>query len=148
MDVREYRYQRSRYGAAGGLDYRLGPGSELYLRGLLSDFKNYGDRWLTAPAAGDFITPTTAADNGSVEKTVMSRRPDEQIYSVSAGGKHDLGGPLLDYTVAYSRSRQNQLDAPDIAFAGPDNVAYAIDATDPYFPRFNVTNGVDVNDAR
>ena len=123
MDVREYRYQRNRYGAAGGLDYRLGPGSELYLRGLFADFQNYGDRWLNSPSAGDFITPTTTADNGATEKQVQTRRPDEMIASLSAGGKHDLGGPVLDYNLAYSRSRQNQLNAPDITFAGPSDVA-------------------------
>ena len=148
MDVREYRYQRSRYGAAGGLDYRLGPGSELYLRGLLSDFKNYGDRWLNSPSAGDYLTPTTTADNGATEKQVQSRRPDEQIASVSAGGKHDLGGPQLDYNLSYSRARQNSLNAPDITFAGPGNIAWGIDVSDPYRPLFSVLNGVDINDPR
>ena len=148
MDVREYRYQRSRYGAAGGLDYRLGPGSELYLRGLLSDFKNYGDRWLNSPSAGDYLTPTTTADNGATEKQVQSRRPDEQIASLSAGGKHDLGGPRLDYNLSYSRSRQNSLNAPDITFAGPGNIAWGIDVSDPYRPLFSVLNGVDINDPK
>ena len=148
MDVREYRYQRNRYGAAGGLDYRLGPGSELYLRGLFADFQNYGDRWLNSPSAGDFITPTTTADNGATEKQVQTRRPDEMIASLSAGGKHDLGGPVLDYNLAYSRSRQNQLNAPDITFAGPSDVAWGIDLSDPYTPRFSVLNGVDINNPK
>ena len=148
MDVREYRYARSRYGVAGGLDYRLGPGSELHLRGLLSDFQNYGTRWLNSPSAGDFLTPTTTADNGATEKQVQIRRPDEQVASLSAGGTHDLGGPRLDYNLSYSRSRQNSLNAPDITFAGPSNIAWGIDVSDPYFPQFRVLNGVDINDPR
>nr|MDP9122739.1 carboxypeptidase regulatory-like domain-containing protein [Acidobacteriota bacterium] len=46
IDFREYRYDRSRIGGSGALDYRLGPAASLYARGLLADFKNYGDRWV------------------------------------------------------------------------------------------------------
>ncbi|MGA9390808.1 MAG: carboxypeptidase regulatory-like domain-containing protein, partial [Candidatus Sulfotelmatobacter sp.] len=46
MDVREYRYQRKRYGFAGSLDYKLkDPASGLYLHYFLSDFKDYGNKW-------------------------------------------------------------------------------------------------------
>src|SRR5216684_2183847 len=46
IDIREYRYYRSRWGLAGSGDYKLGDGSNIYVRGLYSDFHNYGDRWV------------------------------------------------------------------------------------------------------
>src|SRR5215475_14208326 len=46
IDIREYRYYRSRWGLAGSADYKLGEGSDLYARYLYSNFKNYGDRWV------------------------------------------------------------------------------------------------------
>src|SRR5213594_40880 len=46
MDVREYRYYRSRWGLAGSADYKLAEGSSIYVRGLYSGFKNFGDRWV------------------------------------------------------------------------------------------------------
>src|SRR5215469_15131762 len=46
QDIREYRYYRSRWGLAGSADYKIGQDSNIYLRGLYSDFKNYGDRWV------------------------------------------------------------------------------------------------------
>src|ERR1051325_11252797 len=46
IDEREYRYYRGRWGLAGSADYKVGDGSNLYIRGLYSDFKNYGDRWV------------------------------------------------------------------------------------------------------
>ncbi len=46
IDVREYRYYRSRWGVAGTIDYKLGEGSNVYARYLYSNFKNYGDRWV------------------------------------------------------------------------------------------------------
>jgi TonB-dependent receptor len=46
IDVREYRYYRSRWGLAGSVDYKPSDGSTIYVRGLYSDFKNNGDRWV------------------------------------------------------------------------------------------------------
>ncbi len=46
MDVREYRYYRTRWGLAGSSDYKLGNDSNVYARFLYSDFQNYGDRWV------------------------------------------------------------------------------------------------------
>src|SRR5437016_11153342 len=45
MDIREYKYYRSRWGLAGSADYKPSDGSTIYVRGLYSDFKNYGDKW-------------------------------------------------------------------------------------------------------
>src|SRR6266581_7288813 len=41
IDIREYRYYRSRWGLAGSVDYKPSDGSTIYIRGLYnSDFKN------------------------------------------------------------------------------------------------------------
>jgi hypothetical protein len=45
MDVRQYLYERKRYGFGGDANYKLGSNSTLYLRSLFSDFKGYGDRY-------------------------------------------------------------------------------------------------------
>src|SRR5437016_3761449 len=46
MDIREYRYYRSRWGLAGSADYKPSDGSTIFIRGLSSDFQTYGDRWV------------------------------------------------------------------------------------------------------
>src|SRR5437660_7376980 len=46
IDVREYRYYRSRWGLAGSADFKPSDGSTIYVRGLYSDFHNYGDVWV------------------------------------------------------------------------------------------------------
>src|SRR5262249_18209357 len=88
IDLRQYRYYRTRVGAGGGLDYRGAAGASAYVRGLFSNFHNYGDRWVYAPGAGDFLTPTTTDDNGSMDASLQNRRPNEQIFSLSGGAKH------------------------------------------------------------
>ena len=146
LDLREYRYYRTRAGAAGGLDYRGGAGSSAYVRGLFSNFHNYGDRWVYSPGAGDFLTPSITDNNGTMDASLQNRRPNEQVYSVSGGAKHALGSLLVDYDASGSRSRQNRLDQTSVNFTGPDNVAYRINDSDPFLPTFTVLNGVNVYD--
>lgn len=144
IDLREYRYYRSRVGIAGGVDYRGKAGSTAYVRGLFSSFKNYGDRWVYSPGAGDFLTPTTTADNGTMDASLQNRRPNEQVFSIAGGARQTWGSMLVAYEVSGSRSRQNRLDQTSVNFTGPDNVAYNVDATDPNLPQFTVINGVNV----
>ncbi|PYU26493.1 MAG: hypothetical protein DMG32_09870 [Acidobacteria bacterium] len=60
QDIREYRYYRSRWGLAGSADYKLGEASNIYIRGLYSNFKNYGDRWVYS------LTDNTPVFNANV----------------------------------------------------------------------------------
>ncbi len=135
LDLRDYRYERSRYGVAGGLDYRASEGTSLYLRGLLAQFKNYGDRWVTGISAGEFLTPTRTDDSGGYEATVQNRRPNEQTYSISLGGKSSLRTLLVDYDVSYSHARQDRVNQQQAGFDGP-SAAFEVDSSNGYFPRF------------
>src|SRR5215470_14551011 len=45
-DLREYWYDRTRYGFAGTMDYKLGEMSSAYLKGLFSRFKDFGQDWI------------------------------------------------------------------------------------------------------
>ncbi len=146
IDLREYRYYRSRLGFAGGLDYRLQHGTSAYVRGLFSNFKNYGDRWVYSPGAGDFLTPTTTDANGTMDFGIQNRRPNEQIYNVAGGAKHIAGAWLVDYDLSGSHARQDRLGQSTVGFTGPDNVAYRIDTSDPNVPKFIGANGVNVFD--
>lgn len=146
MDIREYRYQRSRWGFTPSLDYQLSPAATFFVRGLFSDFRNYGDRWVYTPTAGNFLTPTTTDDTGNVTGSVQNRRPHEQIYNMTAGGANALGNTLIDYRLAFSHSQQLRLNEQQADFAGPADVAFLVDGSNPYFPSFIPINGVDVQD--
>lgn len=145
IDYRLYRYQRKRFGVAGGLDYRLGANSSLYVRGLFSEFHNYGDRWITSIDVGDFLTPTRT-EGGAFSGQVNDRRPNEQTYSISAGGNHDRGSVVIDYSLSYSHARQNVIDARQADFDGP-SADFAVDGTDGFFPQFSPMGGVNPLDA-
>jgi TonB-dependent receptor len=120
MDIRQYRYFRSRWGLAGSVDYTLGQGSNIYLRGLYSDFHNYGDRWAysltdntpgiqvlapgnvgcTTDSTGTTTTTCTAAPTFNAQL----RNPDIAIGSVMLGGKHVLTSTWFSWDLSASRS--------------------------------------------
>src|SRR5882724_1428866 len=79
VDTREYQYYRTRWGFASGLDYRLGPGSTAYVKGLFSDFHDFGDTWVYTYRAGANPTQSggiTSYDNtGSMRYRHYIRRP-------------------------------------------------------------------------
>lgn len=95
MDIREYRYDRSRSGFAGSVDYKLSEMSGIYIRGLYSDFKDYGDKWVYSLNNGDAPSFSTS-----------SRRPDFGIGSVSVGGRHVFNSSWLAWDLSLARSRQ------------------------------------------
>ncbi|MBZ5660057.1 MAG: TonB-dependent receptor [Acidobacteriia bacterium] len=155
MDTREYEYYRTRYGFETGLDYRLGAGSTAYVKGLYSDFHDFGDVWVYSYNRPD--TPLTQSGGittfdyingnpGSMAYREYIRRPDQQIWSFSAGARHDLSSTLILYDVSVSRSHQYG-GFPTTRFNnGPSNVQFNIDTTDPLRPKFIVENNAPIFD--
>lgn len=115
MDVREYRYYRSRWGLAGSADYKLSEGSDLYARLLYSNFKNYGDRWvysLTDNTPGVQLLASNGCNpgpgavfcTGVPSFNTQDRRPNIGIGSLLIGGKHELTSTWFAWDVSGSRS--------------------------------------------
>jgi TonB-dependent receptor len=120
MDIREYEYFRSRWGFAGSADYRVGTDSDIYIRGLYSDFKNYGNRWaytLTDNTPGiQLLNPanvgcttnssgfTTAACATPPSFNAQLRNPDIAVGSVSIGGTHDLTTTMYLWNISVGQS--------------------------------------------
>jgi TonB-dependent receptor len=112
IDVREYRYYRSRWGIAGSADYKLGEGSDIYARLLYSNFKNYGDRWvysLTDNTPGIQVLDKNGCDStgvctGTPSFNTQDRRPNIGIGSVLIGGKHELSSSWYSWDVSGSRA--------------------------------------------
>ena len=104
MDVRQYVYYRSRWGLAGSADYKVGQASDIYIRGLYSDFKNYGDR--TDYTLND-NTPNIqllGSSGGPPSFNTQDRRPDIAIGSIAIGGTHVLSSTWYNWEAAVSRS--------------------------------------------
>ena len=144
-DLRDYRYDRSRYGFGGTVDYHLPNGSDIYLKGLFSDFRDYGDRWVYSPALGAQLSDGTYDNTGSVGFNVSIRRPEYFVSSETLGGHQTLGSFFIDYEFSVGRSGQDGGD-PAINFNGPTGVQFGLNLKDPYRPQFHVVNGVNIFD--
>jgi TonB-dependent receptor len=150
-DQRTYSYYRTRYGFSTGIDYNIKPGSSLYLKGLYSDFHDYGDTWVYTPSAGSLVSAngsTVTFDNtGSYQYRHYIRRPDQQVFSILTGARHDFGSNLITYEVAGSRSHNiGGQDFPTTNFNGNSAVTLQLDQSDPYRPKFHALDTTSLFD--
>ncbi|MDR3726393.1 MAG: TonB-dependent receptor [Terracidiphilus sp.] len=69
-DLRTYKYDRTRYGFGGGLDYTFSQKVNGYLRGLYSDFHDYGDTWVYTPT----VTTISGGSGDDIIKSVVGTK--------------------------------------------------------------------------
>ena len=146
-DIRQYWYDRTRFGFAGSADYKLGNNSSAYLRGLFSQFYDNGDNWNYSITTGAFDggTPSTPDNTGSIGMNHFHRTPEQQIYSISAGANHSFGATLITYDFSYGRAAYDG-GFPFAIWSGPSDVQFGVDASHPFTPKFPVLNGVNIYD--
>ncbi|HEX4600483.1 MAG TPA: TonB-dependent receptor, partial [Gemmatimonadales bacterium] len=172
---RDYAYYRTRYGIAGDLDYRFSDRSAVWIKGLWSKFLNHGTRYVTDISSGrsafaDTLNRSAVGDSapsGStgygtgviVTREASQRTPTEQMWGLNAGGRHDLGGAIIDYSLNWGGTRQAVADyrfspfvfAGDSGRAAPGDsgLSIAYDATNitvPTYRFFKATQAAAVID--
>jgi TonB-dependent receptor len=104
MDIRNYFYDRSRYGLGGSLDYRINQSTTAYLKGLYSYFNDYGEDSIDTLAVGNYTSPTTTDNSGQVVYNNVYRRPTQEIWNFTVGGQHDFGKSNLSMLAALGQA--------------------------------------------
>jgi outer membrane receptor protein involved in Fe transport len=99
--IRQYLYDRKRYGFGGSADYKLSESSNLHVHTLYSDFKDYGHRFEYILNTNDTGIPGSNVPQFSTE----IRNPDFQVASLSVGGDHAIGTSLVSWQLAVGRAR-------------------------------------------
>jgi TonB-dependent receptor len=92
--IQQYLYDRTRYGMAGALDYKLNEGSDLYVHGLFSNFRDFGQKYAYQLAF---------EDNPKYKTSV--RRPNLQIEDLAIGGNQVFSHSFINYQAAIGHSR-------------------------------------------
>ena len=135
--LRDYRYGRERFGLGGDLDYRVDANNQLYLKGLWSQFNNYGTNYIydiagtPTPGAGGSGTIPGAA----LARTTNTRTPKERMWAATAGGKHTVGVWTLDYAldVAGTWQESRGYRFSNFTYSGPSiTMAYTAPAGTVY----------------
>jgi hypothetical protein len=162
MDLLSYLYDRTRYGFGGEADYKIGKMSSVYLRGLYSRFKDYGEQWAYTPGISNFISDPADPNNtcginstggaqgcGSIGLQDVNRKPGQQIFSVLGGARHAVRSTLITYELALSQAHYTG-GFPRMGFNGPgssdNSVAFGVDTKNPFIPKLQVLNGVNIYD--
>lgn len=136
---RDYLYYRSRFGVGGDVDYRFNDHSSVYLKGLWSLFKNHGATYVYDIATnGDSLGagPTGYGTGASLTREVYLRTPDEQLWGLTAGGRHDVNAWTLDYAANVAGTRQSITDYRFNPFVYSDSLTFKYDASNTEMPRY------------
>jgi TonB-dependent receptor len=135
ITLREYRTQRLRWGGTMGADYKLSDHSSLAAHFILTDFKDWGDKWTY-----------TVQTNAKPKFKYSIRHPDFALGSLSIGGNHIFNNKWLTWGSSVSRSRELEAGGnPGAAFdpskalkSVGDNCNYVgLLNGDPYRPQWS-----------
>lgn len=144
-DLRDYQFDRTRFGFATSLDYKLARGPLLYLRGLFSQFNDNGQYWVYAPSPGPYISATTTAPTGSMSARDSNRNTWQQILNLTAGAQHTFGNNFIAFEVSGGQAHSKG-GYPKGVFDGPSNIAFGLDNSNPHTPKLLPLNGVNIYD--
>ncbi len=148
-DQRDYVYGRTRTGGADAIDYRFAGGSTAFVRGLYSDFRNFGTRDRYDLATDGNAPVTAGAQTGTVlTREVSNRTPIERLVGFTAGGRLPGVGRLeVDDAGNFSGTRQSVSNyrVNDFTYAGADGngVPLVYDASNVNTPRYRFVNPAD-----
>jgi TonB-dependent receptor len=163
QDVRVYQFHRPRWGLAGSLDYRLKPGSTIFLRYLYSNYRDSGDKTdytLTDNTPGiQLLSPSSSGCSGSASNGATALpcntapsfyiEGDNRVFysgSVEISGTHVLSKTWYNWSAAVGTAYYggaNAFGANNVEAYFTDNLATSSchfnpgATTDPHLPQWS-----------
>jgi len=160
VQYRDYDVERERISASLSFDFRASDSTELYLRGVYSQFDDQEFRTRTTfkldeeASSGDANSALFDDADGEIEieRDVKDRLESQKIRSVVLGGKTETGPWKIEYSGSWSRSSEYENGSLDPStfsnkFEG-DGVGVLFDYSDARVPLYNIVSGAALaNDA-
>jgi TonB-dependent receptor len=122
-----YLYNHTRYGYGGSLDYKLSDNSDLWAHGMLSNFKDYGQKYTYDIVSATQSAPGVSNDDGGITYSTSVRRPNYQISQLILGANHVFTHTYLHYVASIAHSREG-------GAAGNPGADFSPLNTDPNLP--------------
>ncbi|MEW4448447.1 TonB-dependent receptor [Qipengyuania sp. JC766] len=149
LEFRDYDVERERISATLGLDFRAGNFTELYVRGIYSQFDDQEYRRRLIFDFGDAAVSGTAdsliyEDDEAIviERDVKDRFESQKIRSLVAGGESDWGDWFAEYSASWAKSSEREDGSIDPASFErefeAEGIQIGVDLTDPRFPSYSV----------
>lgn len=167
VQYRDYLVERERISATLGFDARVGDNTELYLRGVWSQFDDQefrrrlvfdlGDANVSGsglnPVFDDIRDPGDPDDEAAiaVERDAKDRFERQRIRTITFGGESDFGGLRAEYSVSWAKSTEFENGSVDpTVFVGEfedSGFGVGFDYADERRPAFNIlSNSADFFD--
>ena len=158
LEYRDYDVTRERLSASLSFDFRVSDTTELYARGLFSQFDDQEYRRRTTFGFGDadisgsgtLVNYSDASDTITVERDVKDRFERQRTYSLALGGETQAGDWTITYIGSYAKSSEKEdgsLDPIqfDRDFEG-EGLMVDVDYSDPRTPAYSVSGVSDFYD--
>ena len=158
LEYRDYDVERERISATLGLDLRAGDSTELYARGVYSQFDDQESRRRLIFDLGDAIVTGAGRTVGysdtdpdpdedaaiTVERDVKDRFESQKIRSLVFGGESDWGDWFANYSASWAKSSERENGSLDpIAFEREyeeEGFGVVLDFADPRIPLYSVSD--------
>lgn len=102
-EQRQYTINRERIGGALNIDYRPDFNTQYFIRTLFSEFSD--DEFRLAN------TYTFDGEDSEIERASKDRKETQTIFTVAAGGEHQLDNWVVSYQLGYAKSDEDEPDA-------------------------------------
>ena len=157
LELRNYDILRERINASLNVDFKASENTNLYVRGLFSDFRDqeFRSRVEAKLADGEFDSASSSGtvaifraglDDDSEEfgpefdRDIKDREETQQIISVSIGGESYVDNWTFEYSGAYSHSEEEEPNRLDTDFRSTfdsvdDGFGFGADTADTILPR-------------
>ncbi|WP_417621424.1 TonB-dependent receptor [Parasphingorhabdus sp.] len=160
VQYRDYDVERERISASLSFDFRASDSTELYVRGVYSQFDDQEFRGRTTfkldeeASSGDANSALFDDADGEIEieRDMKDRFESQKIRSVVAGGKTETGPWKIEYSGSWSKSSEYENGSVDPTkfsnkFEG-DGLSVLFDYTDDRIPLYSYAAGAALaNDA-
>jgi TonB-dependent receptor len=103
--IRGYKYDRTRYGFGGSLDYKLNEASLIYVRGLFSEFQDFGHRWEYTFNTNTDSDIANGTNTNLPNITTERRLGDYQVANLIVGGNHVFTKSWFNWGGSVGRAR-------------------------------------------
>lgn len=107
LEERDYRIARKRSGLVLNLDYKPSDNTSLYWRNLYSEYTDAETRLANVIEFGDGAEQGVEAEV-EVARKLKQRTETQKIFSSSLGGKTHFDRWTLDYSLAFSKSGEDE----------------------------------------
>ncbi len=154
VQYRDYDVERERISATLGFDLKAGDSTELYLKGVWSQFDDQEFRRRLTFDLGDFdggassqsgtmATFSDADEEFTIERDVKDRFERQRITSIVFGGESEWDSVFAEYSISYAKSTEREDGSVDPTqferdFDG-DGLTVGFDYADERRPLYSVS---------